>query len=290
MDFLYQIFTFDIYYNMSKNVFDKIGYDYYKGLKNKLPPIRYLGTDELNNELITFAHPKDFTKQLNLFREEYENIIKLNNITKASNNINETSNNITIANKKNEILEIYPSTSELNNVPNGFIALFVNDIGLAKLVEEFNINDEVCALTFLPVTENGIDISQIKTCGVIDTFIYKFNKKQHLINKYKGLFLTIGEIKSIDIKSGVTKTTNKFNIIGGKRNFDENTIESTVRESKEELGLSNETSIIYDFINQTTGKTKDIIKCQSFNVYCLFYSPKNETEYDYFKLNKKILN
>ena len=45
MDFLYQTFTFNVYYNMTKQVFNKIGFDYYKGLKNKLPPIRYVGID-----------------------------------------------------------------------------------------------------------------------------------------------------------------------------------------------------------------------------------------------------
>lgn len=298
MDFLYQTFTFNVYYNMTKQVFNKIGFDYYKGLKNKLPPIRYVGIDSSNNELVTFAHPKDFTKQLNLFKEEYENIIKQNQIysidqTNLTNQTNLTDqiNEFTISNKKNEILEIYPSTDQLNNIPNGFIALFLNDEGQNKLQNEFNINDEVCSLNFLQVTNNGIDLTNIKTCGVIDSFIKKFNKKQHLINKYNGLFLVIGEIKTIDIKSGITKSTNKFNIIGGKRNFYELTIDSAIREAKEELGLI-ENSVMYNFIEQTTKKTKDIVKCQSFYVYCIFYTPKNETEYNFNKnsaINKNIM-
>jgi hypothetical protein len=282
MDFLNQTFTFDMYYQMSKRVFDKLGYDYYKGLKNKLPPIKYIETDSNNNELVIFAHPKDFNKQLNMFKTEYNKILEENktNTTISYDLIKPN----TISNKIEEIYEVYPSKTELSSEPNGFVALFVNDIGRDLLLNEFNVNDEINSLMFLQVTDSGIDLSQTKTSGVIDTFVNKFNKKQRLINKYKNLYLTIGEIKTIDIKTGITKSTEKYNIIGGKRNWGETTVQSTVRESQEELGLKSD-SIVYEFINKTMGKTKDIFYCSSFNVYCVFYCPKNESEYNYFNFN-----
>ena len=49
---------------------------------------------------------------------------------------------------------------------------------------------------------------------------------------------------------------------------------------------------MYNFIEQTTKKTKYIVKCQSFYVYCIFYTPKNETEYNFNKnsaINKNIM-
>ena len=46
MDFLSQTFLFTTYYYMVKIVYDSIGYGYYKGLNNKLPPIRYIGMDD----------------------------------------------------------------------------------------------------------------------------------------------------------------------------------------------------------------------------------------------------
>lgn len=122
---------------MVKSVFDNVGYDYYKGLKNKLPPIRYLGIDNYNNQLVSFAHPRDFLNDFTEFKNAFDNIIYDNNIS-----------NINIDNKKNEILEIYPSTVELHDNPNGFIALFVNEIGMKILKKEFHSNDEVTDVHF----------------------------------------------------------------------------------------------------------------------------------------------
>jgi hypothetical protein len=98
---------------------------------------------------------------------------------------------------------------------------------------------------------------------------------KNLLEKYYGLYLVIGEIKNIDIKTGITKPTNKFNIIGGKRNYDEDIIQSTIRECKEEFGLTNESNV-YKFINNMIPKTRDIIKCQSFNVFCIYYTPNKK--------------
>jgi hypothetical protein len=258
---------------MTKKVFEDIGYDYYKGLKNKLPPIRYMGKDELDNDTVCLAHPKDFLSKIKEFKQAYDDITNDPNI--------DMNNMPTIENNRSEILEIYPSTQDLLNVPNGFIALFVNDAGINILESEFNSNDEVNCLKFLEVNENGIDTSDVRLCGVIDTFIKKFNKRENLVAKYNGMYLVVGEMKDMNITSGQTKNSNKFNIIGGKRAFDEDTIQSTIRETTEELGLS-DSSIIYNLIKILLPKTKDIIKCASFNVYCLFFTPKDEHAYDNF--------
>jgi hypothetical protein len=273
MDFLSQTFTISVYYYMTKYAFDSIGHDYYKGLKHKLPPVRYLGTDDFNNELVCLAHPKDFTKQLDLFKNTHRLAIEQLN--------NHVVKNINIANIKNEILEIYPDTNELKFIPNGFVALFVNDIGLSVLNSEFTENDEVASINFIPVTATGIDKANFKLCGVIETFIKKFNSKPQLIQKYQGMYLTIGEIKDINILTGVTKSTNRFNIIGGKRTFDENSVVSTIREAHEELGLMTD-SKISRFINFFLPRSNDIIKCTSFNVYCVHYSPNDVDNYDNF--------
>jgi hypothetical protein len=102
----------------------------------------------------------------------------------------------------------------------------------------------------------------------------KFNSKNNLITKYINLYLVIGEMKDINIISGITYPTNKYNIIGGKRTIFENSIESTIRECMEEFGLNKNNSVIYKLINQLLPKTRDIIKCTSFNVYCIYITPK----------------
>ena len=273
MDFLSQTFTFVNYYLMVRKVFDDIGYDHYKGLKNKLPPIRYMGKDEFENDLVCLAHPKDFISKIKEFKQAFDDI---------SNDPNIDMNSIpTIDSKRDEILEIYPSTQDLLNVPNGFIALFVNEAGINILESEFNSNDEVNSLKYLEVRDDGIDTSNVKLCGVIDTFVKKFNKRDNLVAKYNGLFLVVGEMKDINITSGQTKNSNKFNIIGGKRAFDEDTIQSTIREITEELGLNSD-SVIYNLIKILLPKTKDLVKCPSFNVYCVFFTPKDEHAYDNF--------
>ena len=257
MDFLSQHFSLTTYYYMSKFAFDIIGLDYYKGLKNKLPPIRYLGTDEFNNEIVSFAHPKDFNRHLHIFKTAYEKALTIEQ-------------NIKLSDIKSDILEIYPSTKDLLNIPNGFIGLFVNYVGMNMIIQEFNENDEVANINFLEVTNTGLDITNIKLCGVIETFIKKFNSKQQLIEKYNNLYLVIGEIKELNIINGTSRTTDRYNIIGGKRTYDENSIESTIRESTEEFGLDKSNSKIYKLINMLVPKTKDIIKCSSFNVYCIY--------------------
>lgn len=270
MDFFLQTFTFQDYYLMVKSVFDNVGYDYYKGLKNKLPPIRYLGIDDYNNQIVSFAHPRDFLNDFTEFKNAFDNIIYDNNIS-----------NINIDNKKNEILEIYPSTVELHDNPNGFIALFVNEIGMKILKKEFHSNDEVTDVHFLKVNRKGISLENLDVCGVIASFIDKFNERDNLISKYSNLYLAIGKMNELDIKTGEIKMTNKYNIIGGKRSYDENSIESTIREASEELGLT-DSSKIYNLIKILVPKSKDIIRCHSFLVYCLYICPKTEYDYDFY--------
>ena len=280
MDFLSQTFTISVYYYMVKYAFESIGYDYYKGLKNKLPPVRYLGTDDFENDLVCLAHPKDFMKRIDLLKEKYELAIK-----HLGENI---VSNINIGDVKNEILEIYPDTTELRENPNGFIALFVNNLGKDVVDSEFNKNDEVASISYLPVTANGIETTDKKLCGVIEGFVKKFNLKQHLVNKYQGLYLTVGEMKEMNIYTGETRSTEKFNIIGGKRSFEENSIESTIREAHEELGLVGDGKIS-KFIKIFLPKSNDVIRCSSFNVYCVHYSPKNLNNYDNY-INSQIQN
>ena len=259
MDFLTQTFTLFTYYNMFKITFNIIGNNYYKGLKCKLPPIRYVGIDENNNELVKLAHPKDFNKHVNVLKSAYKKTLTLN-----------FDNEIKLDNIKEDIFEIYPSVDELISNPNGFIGLFVNDIGIEILKNDFKDNDEVAKLDFIKVNEEGIDLTNYKLCGVIDTFVRKFNSNYSLINKYKNLYLVIGEMKDINMISGNTYPTDRFNIIGGKRTLYENSIESTIRECTEEFGLDRENSSIYRLINKLVPKTKDIIRCSSFNVYCIY--------------------
>ena len=276
MDFFSQTFQFTTYYYMVKIVFDIIGYDYYKGLKNKLPPIRYIGIDNFDNEYISLAHPKDFLKYINLFKNAYKKTIK--------NIDNNTFKNIKISDVHNEILEIYPATQKLYNNPNGFTALFVNNTGMNIVNNEFNENDEVANINFIPVDENGINTSNIKLCGVINKFVKKFNNNNLLIEKYKNTYLVVGEMKDINIISGESIRTNKFNIIGGKRTYTENSIESAIRETSEELGLIHDSKLL-KLINILLPKTKDIIKCVSFNVFCIYLTPKTQLKYNYLIKN-----
>lgn len=88
-------------------------------------------------------------------------------------------------------------------------------------------------------------------------------------------------MNELDIKTGEIKMTNKYNIIGGKRSYNENSIESTIREASEELGLTNN-SKIYNLIKILVPKSKDIIRCHSFLVYCLYICPKTEYDYDFY--------
>ncbi len=265
MDFLSQTFTLFTYYNMFKITFNTIGLNYYKGLKNKLPPIRYVGTNDNEDELVLLAHPRDFNKHINLIKSAYKKtlIIEKNDET-----------NIKLDTIKDDIYEIYPSVDCLSENPNGFIGLFVNELGMEEIIKDFTINDEVARVDFIKVDDNGIDTSKYKLCGVIDTFVKKFNNKQSLISKYKNLYLTIGEMKDINIITGMTNATDRYNIIGGKRTLYENSVESTIRECSEELGLDKEKSIIYKSINRLLPRTKDIIKCSSFNVYCIYIKLK----------------
>ena len=281
MEFLSQVFTVSDYYNMVKTVFDNLGYDYYKGLKNKLPPIRYIEISD-GIEYVTLAHPNDFIKNIKLFTNIYLDIKKY----PEKYNLN-----IKLDDIKSEILEIYPSTQELVDIPNGFIGLFVNDIGKNMLIKEFNENDEVARLDFIKV-DDGINISDIKCCGVIEIFIKKFNSNKLLINKYNNLYLVIGEMKNFNINSGISLPTNKFNIIGGKRSYDETSIDSTIRESMEEFGLNKDISKIYKLINILVPKTKDIIKGQSFNVYCIYITPKlkKSLNNDIDQLSNQLIN
>lgn len=265
MDFLSQTFTLFTYYNMFKITFNTIGLNYYKGLKNKLPPIRYIGMDDNKDELVILAHPRDFNKHINLIKSAYK---------KTQILVKNDETNIKLDSIKEDIYEIYPSVDGLTTNPNGFIGLFVNEQGMNEIIKDFNNNDEVAKVDFIKVEDNGIDTSKYKLCGVIETFVKKFNNKKSLINKYKNLYLTIGEMKDINIITGLTYATDKYNIIGGKRTLYENSIESTIRECSEELGLDKENSKIYKLINKLLPKTKDIIKCSSFNVYCIYIKLK----------------
>ena len=77
MNFLLQSFDFTIFYNMITEVFDILGYNYYKGLKGKLPPIRYINLQN-GSDVVTFAHPKDYVSELELFKKIYNNVINKN--------------------------------------------------------------------------------------------------------------------------------------------------------------------------------------------------------------------
>lgn len=259
MEFLSQPFTIINYYSMVKHLYSKVGYDNFKGLKNKLPPIRFIGLDQYNNEIVSLAHPNDFSKYIDILKEAYDNNNK---------------ENITLDKIKSDIYEIYPSTETLIYMPNGFIALFLNDIAMNILKDEFTENNEMAKIYFIKITDNGIDLKYIKLCFVLDRFIKEFNSNKELIEKYKNLYLVIGQTKDFNIETGTSVNTEKYNIIGGKRLYDENSIESTIREASEELGLNKYTSKIYKLINLLMPRTRDIIKCFSFNIYCIYINIK----------------
>ena len=136
MDFLTQTFTLINYYKMFKLAFEIIGNDYYKGLKNKLPPIRYMGLDKNNNELVILAHPRDFCRHIKILKSTYN---------KSFNIVDE---NIILENIKDDILEIYPAKKELIENPNGFIGLFLNEASINILLNEFSENDEIKLLHY----------------------------------------------------------------------------------------------------------------------------------------------
>jgi len=283
MDFLSQIFTFQTYYLMVKQVFDNIGYDYYKGLKYKLPPIRYIGKNILNEELVILVHPKDFINKIKDFKIAYNNI--------SNNNENENERYLyNIENKKSEVYEIYPSIKDLIIIPNGFLALFVNEYGMNILINEFNKNEEINNLKFIKINSNGLILNNINISGVLEIFINKLNKNKSLLEKYNNLYLVIGELNDIDIILGKSIPTNKFNIIGGKRLYNENSLQSTIRECIEELGLK-ENSKIANIIKIFLPISKNIIKCKTFNIYCIYFTPTTNKDYDiYIKNNINIID
>ena len=263
MNFLSQSFDFTRFYNMTSQVFNILGYDYYKGLKGKLPPIRYMGLDD-GIEKVIFAHPKDYISEVELFKKIYNNL-DLNNTEYLDD-------------KKDCFLEIYPSLLDLNIKPNGFIGLFVNEIGRELIINEFNINDEVNNIHFLEVTEFGIDIVKSNLIGVATVFIKKFNSSC-LKYKYVGLYLVVGEMNNINIKTNITKPSYKYNLFGGKRLYNETTLQGVMREIHEELGL-NKNSKLYNLLLKWIPRAKDIIKCLSFNIYCIHYTPNNYNNYE----------
>jgi hypothetical protein len=161
MNFLSQIFTFEKYYLMFTKLFDNIGYDYYKGLKSRLPPIRYIGKNNLDEELIIIAHPKDFISKIKFLKTIYNSISV------------DQSQKINIEYKKSEVYEIYPSIDELINIPNGFVALFVNDIGMNIINDEFFKNEEINSLKFIKITSNTLILDDINISGVLNIFINK---------------------------------------------------------------------------------------------------------------------
>jgi len=257
---LYKIFKFTDYYYMTKLVFDQLGYDYYKGLKNKLPPIRYIGKNAFNDELVKFVYPHDFLSQKKIFEE------KFNIVTSKTD-----SQYVTINEKKTEIYEIYPSKQDIKITPNGFIALIVDEQKKDELLDNFKPNEEIHKLEFIPITKNGININTINASNVLKTFTDKFNTFDTLINACNKQYLLIGELKTFDIITGITEPNQEFNIIGGKRNFEETTIQGTLREIKEELGV-NDDSDIYRFIEQNIDKTQYVFNSDTFTTYCLIYS------------------
>jgi hypothetical protein len=273
MNFLSQIFTFEKYYLMFKKLFDDIGYDYYKGLKYKLPPIRYIGKNELNEELIIIAHPKDFINKIKFLKTIYNSI--------------SSTEKINIEYKKEEIYEIYPSIDNLINIPNGFVALFVNDIGMNILNDEFLKNEEINSIKFIKITSNKLVLDDINISGVLNIFINRINK--NILKKFNNLYLVIGELNNVNIKLGKYYPTNIFNIFGGKRLYDENSLQATIRECIEELGLKNNSKMA-NIIKILLSITNKIIKCKTFNVYCIYFTPNNYKDYNYYIKKKSLIN
>lgn len=280
MDFLFQPLKFNVYYFIFCNLYKTIGCNYFKSLNSLYPPIRIISLDN-NNEYISLVYPNDFLRFKDLLEKFYNEISDTNiDVNKYNDYIN-----IKISEKENEIYEIYPSISDLVETPNAFIGLFVNEYSIDIVKSEFNENNEVSEILFLPVTDNGIETSNLKLFGVINSFIYKFNNRQSLVRKYNGLYLVIGKFKKVDIVTGKMKDTNKYNIIGGKRKYNENTIDAIIREVSEELGLNKE-SKLYKLISVLIPITKDIIKCNTFNVFCIYFTPKSNHNYDLFIKNR----
>jgi hypothetical protein len=241
---------------MAKHVFDTIGYDIYKGLKHKLPPIRLSGVDDNNDIKIILAHPKDFIKYAKIFKEAYDDISK-----------EPITEHVELQNIKQDILEIYPSTKDLQMMPNGFVGLFVSEKWMDFIRNEFHENDEFSSVWFIKVSDEGLKLESSNMCGVIDVFIKKFNKSK-LVEKYKNMYLVIGQSKNTNFINGESQTTNEYNIFGGKRNYDENTIQGAIREITEEMGLYKSSQLLA-YITHHIYMTKDILRCQSFNIYCL---------------------
>ncbi len=272
MDFLFKPIKFNVYYFIFHNLYKTIGFNYFKSLNKLYPPIRIISITD-SEEMVSLVYPNDFIRFKDLLEKFY------------IQSFNETSK-FKICDKEKEIYEIYPSLSDLTESPNAFVGLFVNKYSINIVKSEFHENNEISDILFLEVTNSGIDISNLKLSGVIGSFIYKFNKRQSLINKYIGLYLVVGKLKKIDIITGKIKDTNKYNIIGGKRKYNEKTIDGLIREVKEELGLYNE-SKLYKLISILIPITKDIIKCHTFKVFCIYFTPKSNHNYDLF-INKSL--
>jgi hypothetical protein len=275
MNFLSQIFTFKKYYLMFTKLFDNIGYDYYKGLKSRLPPIRYIGKNNLDEELILIAHPKDFISKIKFLKTIYNSISV------------EQSQKINIEYKKSEVYEIYPSIDELIKIPNGFVALFVNDIGMNIINDEFLKNEEINSLKFIKITSNTLILDDINISGVLNIFINKLNK--NFLKKFNNLYLVIGELNNINIKLGKCYPTNIYNIFGGKRLYDENSLQATIRECIEELGFKKKSKMI-NIIETLLSITNNIIKCKTFNVYCIYFTPYYYNNYDFHIKKKSLIN
>jgi hypothetical protein len=248
---------------MTKYVFSHIGFNFYKGLKGKLPPVKFTGYDDKQIELVTLAYPKDFARHIKLFKSAYD--IYANAESKFVKSVK----SVKIADIRNEILEIYPSSNDLNVCPNGFIALFVDITQFDQIQNEFNENDEVANIDFIHVMSTGIDCNgaKIKPCGVFEIFIKKFNQAE-FFSKYTNTYIVLGQVKNINIISGIAKPCGKYNIFGGKRNYDETIVESTLREIIEELGLRSDSPLL-EICQQKLSTTTDIIKGKSFEIFCI---------------------
>lgn len=257
MNFLFQTFSISEYYFMTKHVFSHIGFDFYRGLEGKLPPIKFVKYDDNKIEFVSFAYPKDFVRHIKLFKSAFD--IYTNTKPKL----------VKISDIRNEILEIYPSSADLVDCPNGFIALFINQTQFDLILNEFNENNEVADVEFVHVMSTGLNCfdAKIKPCGVFEIFIKKFNEAE-FFSKYIDTYIVLGQTKNINIVSGITKPCGKYNIFGGKRNYDETIVESTLREIMEELGLKSDSQLL-EICQQKLLTTTDIIKGKSFDIFCI---------------------
>ena len=194
MNFLTKQFTLDEYYNMIQNVYNKLGNTYYKGLNNKYPPIRLN-----NNNMVSLAHPKDFLKEVNIFKEFFK---------KSDQTLN-------IDDVKDNIYEIYPSIDNLKQEPNGFIALFVSESYKGYVFKHFRSNNEINTIRF-------IKIDDVVNCtSILQNFITFVKLKQNMYLKFKDLYLVVGETNNLDILNGVYNTTGIYTLFGGKRKYNE---------------------------------------------------------------------